>query len=249
MLTLEMAGLRIRIENEYDDVRQLCRDYLVPGQGKPDLSVRVMPDELQEQLDKLPGCFPGKGYAESVLIYEKISNALPAFNAFVLHASAVMVRGEAYVFAAGCGTGKSTHTGYWREILGDRMTVINGDKPICRFSEDGQLMVFGTPWNGKENWGTNISAPMRALCLLERGKENAVFPVEASKAFGELCGHFHLTDPEKIDLPKLFELVERMMKMIPIYRLKCRKDVSAAELAIRTLLRGNMPQDRKTVKE
>lgn len=236
MLTLKMADLRIRIDNRYEYVQQLCRDYLVPEKENPDLSVQVMPDELQARMDKIPEHFSGKGYAESVLIYEKICNELPAFNAFVLHGSAIMARGAAYVFAAGCGIGKSTHTGYWQKILGDRMTVINGDKPICRFSENGQLMVFGTPWNGKENWGTNVCAPMKALCLLERGNENAVFPVEASNVFGELCGHFHLTDPEKIDLPKLFELVERMMKTIPIYRLKCRKDASAAELAIRILL-------------
>ena len=232
MVQIEAAGLVIRMENRFDYVRHLCREYMTDENRLPDITVSATEEELREEIAKAPECFFGDGYAEGVVLYEKISNALPAFDAFVMHSSVVEVDGQAYCFAAESGTGKSTHTRFWKEVLGDRVTVINGDKPIYRFSGD-QLLAYGTPWCGKENWQTNTAAPLKALCLLERGEENAVFPVDAFEMLGEMVRHFHLPGGGLVDLPKLMELVDRMVTTVPVYRLRCRNDVSAAREAIR----------------
>ncbi len=231
MFQIEVAGLVIRVENRFDYVRELCRAYIVPSGRPADFAVSVSAEELRREMEKAPECFFGEGYGEGVVVYEKISNALPAFDAFVMHSSAVAVDGGAYCFAAQSGTGKSTHTRYWREALGDRMTVINGDKPIYRFEGDA-LMACGTPWCGKEGWQTPVRVPLRALCLLERAEENAVFPVDAFGALGELARHFHLPGGGAVDMPRLVELIDRMVTAVPVYRLRCRNDISAARTAI-----------------
>lgn len=232
MFQIETAGLVIRIENRYDYVKNLCSGYMTDDSRKPDITVAVTEEELRAEVNKAPELFFGDGYAEGVVVYEKISNALPAFDAFVMHSSVVEVGGNAYCFAAESGTGKSTHTRYWKEVLGDKVTVINGDKPIYRF--DGEkLLAYGTPWCGKENWQTNTCAPLRALCLLERGEENAVYPVDAFELLGEMVHHFHLPGGGQVDMVKLIELVDRMVTAVPVYRLRVRNDVSAAEEAIR----------------
>ena len=232
MFQIETAGLVIRIENRYESVKNLCREYITDPERPADITVRVSEEELRTEVAKAPEYFFGDGYAESVVAYEKISNALPAFDAFVMHSSVAAVDGQAYCFAAESGTGKSTHTRYWKEVLGDRMTVINGDKPIYRFSGD-QLIAYGTPWCGKENWQTNTSAPLKALCLLERGEENSVAPADAFELFGEMCHHFHLPGGGQVDMVKLMELVDRMISTVPVYRLRARNDISAAREAIR----------------
>ncbi len=231
MFQIEAAGLVIRIDNRFDDVRHLCQAYITDQDRPADITVSVSEEELRREIEKAPECFFSDGYGESVVAYEKISNALPAFDAFVLHSSVVAVDGAAYAFAAQSGIGKSTHTRYWKETLGDRCTIINGDKPIYRFRDD-QLLAYGTPWCGKENWQTNTSAPLRALCLLERGNENAVFPVNAFDLLNELMQHFHLPGGGLVDMPKLTELIDRMVTAAPMYRLRCRNDLSAAETAI-----------------
>ncbi len=238
MFQIEAAGLVIRLENRYDYVRNLCRDYITDPDRPADITAAVSEEELRREIEKAPECFFGDGYAEGVVMYEKISNALPAFDAFVMHSSVVEVGGKAYCFAAESGTGKSTHTRYWKEALGDRVMVINGDKPIYRFVCQGDgssdtLMAYGTPWCGKENWQTRTSAPLAALCLLERGEENAVYPVDAFELLGELTKHFHLPGGGQVDMPKLMELVDRMVTTVPVFRLRCRNDISAAEEAIR----------------
>ena len=230
MFQIELAGLQIRIDNRFDHVREICRGYLAAGQAPADVAVSVTPEELRLEKEKTPDLLVGDEEAESVLICEKIGDALPAFDAFVLHASAVKAEGKAYCFAAGCGTGKSTHTRYWRQVLGDRVTVINGDKPVCRFQGD-RLLVFGTPWCGKENWQENTSAPLAALCLLEQGEDNRISPVNPGDVLGEVVRHVHLPGGSGGDMLRLMELVDRMAALVPFYRLRCRNDRSAAEAA------------------
>ena len=266
MFQIEVAGLVIRIDNRYEDVRVLCKDYIIGDERKADLCIAVSEEELRREMGKAPELFFEDGYGEEVVIYEKISNVLPVFNAFVMHSSVVEVGGWAYAFAAESGTGKTTHTRYWKEVLGDRVTVINGDKPICRFvsgnrlragrslhfgrddNEDRQqvgrsldyarddnkeeLYAFGTPWCGKEGWQTKTSAPLKALCLLERAEKNEIYPIDAFENLVELMGHFHLPGDGQVDMVKLMELIDRMISIIPVYRLRCRNDISAAETAI-----------------
>ena len=231
MFQIEVAGLVIRIDNRYSFVQDMCGDYITDSDRPADITVSISEEETRREVEKAPDLFFGYGYDEVVLVYEKISNALPAFDAFIMHSSAVAVDGEAYSFAAEKGTGKSTHTRFWKEVLGERLTVINGDKPIYRFQE-GKLMAYGTPWCGKENWQTNIAVPMKAICLLERGEENAVFPINAFDVLSELFHHFHLPGGNQVDMPKMIELIDRMVSTVPLYRLRCRNDRTAAETAI-----------------
>lgn len=251
MFRIEVAELVVRIENLYPDIRELCRDYITGDERNADIIVSVSEEELQEEIDKAPEYFFGKGYAEGVVAYEKISNALPAFDAFVMHGSVVEVDGGAYAFSAESGTGKTTHTRYWKEVLGDRLKVINGDKPILRAKGPGRkyevgsrkcetinassdtLLVYGTPWCGKEGWNTNTCAPLKALCLLERGEKNEIFPIDAFEHLSELMGHFHLPGNGQVDMLKLMQLIDRMVNIVPVYRLRCTNDISAAETAIK----------------
>ena len=231
MFQIEVADLMIRIENRFDYVRELCNEYITVKQCSADIAISVSAQEIRQETEKTSDSFISDEQAESVIIYEKISNALPAFDAFVMHSSVVEVDGKAYCFAGGCGVGKSTHTRYWKEVLGDRVTIINGDKPIYRF-QNGQLLAYGTPWCGKENWQKNTSAPLAAVCLLEQGMENRVFPVEPFAVLGELSRNFHLPGANQVNIAQLMELIDRMVTLIPVYRLRCKNDVSAAETAI-----------------
>ena len=231
MFRIELAGLGIRIDNRYEHVRALCRHYLAP-EGPADLTVSVSEEELRGAAGQTPDRFFGPGYAESVLLYGKIADALPVFDAFVMHASAVAADGFSFAFAAESGVGKSTHARYWKEVLGDRAVILNGDKPVFRFAGD-RLLAWGTPWCGKEGWNANTFAPLRALCLLERGEANAVVPADAFAALGGLLRHFHLPGGGQADRVKLMALIDRMICTVPVYRLRCRNDVTAAEHAAR----------------
>ena len=52
--------------------------------------------------------------------------------------------------------------------------MINDDKPLLKIKDSG-VRVYGTPWDGKHRLSTNISVPLKALCILNRGKENKIY--------------------------------------------------------------------------
>ena len=125
-------------------------------------------------------------YIETLAVYRKIAEQMPTYDTVLFHSSAVAVDGAAYLFAAKSGTGKSTHARLWRELLGDRAIMINDDKPLLRITDAGAT-VFGTPWNGKHRLGTNGSAPVRAICVLERGVQNNIERIGPKEAYPILC--------------------------------------------------------------
>ena len=78
--------------------------------------------------------------------YTDIAEKIPLSNAFVLHSATIDVEGVGVAFSAHSGTGKTTHMNLWQELLGDKMVVVNGDKPIVRFfdEEPNQPYAYGT---------------------------------------------------------------------------------------------------------
>lgn len=85
----------------------------------------------------------------------------------MLHASAVVVDGYAYLFSGPCGMGKSTHTAMYKNAWPGAV-IINDDKPALR-RIDGTWYAFGTPWCGKDGINVNTSAPLAGICFLHRG--------------------------------------------------------------------------------
>lgn len=76
-------------------------------------------------------------------------NRLMQLGGGVLHSSSLAWRGQGVAFSANSGTGKSTHTGLWKQVFGDEVEIINDDKPAIWFDE-GQPMLCGTPGAAKQ---------------------------------------------------------------------------------------------------
>jgi hypothetical protein len=140
-----------------------------------------------------------------------------------------MMDGVAYLFTARSGTGKSTHTRLWRECFGDRCTMVNDDKPLLRIS-DGGVTVYGTPWNGKHRLGNNVSAPLRAICLLTRAEDNSIAPITVSEAMPHIFTQ--VNRPEDPDLlRRTVLLIDTLMHSVGLYRLGCNMSREAAHVA------------------
>lgn len=227
MIQIKIADLIISIENRYPFVERQCRDYIVENQSA-DICVSVSEDELEAERAVSEEEF-SNGYLESICIYRKICNKLPFYDAFLLHASVVECDGVSYAFSAPSGTGKSTHTRLWLEVFGERARIINGDKPIMRFV-DGKLMVFGTPWCGKEGYNINTSSPLAALCFINRAKENKIEKADEAQAVTKLFNQILLPKDEEA-VSKLLDLLDRMIVNYPVYELYCNISPEAAEIA------------------
>ena len=166
---------------------------------------------------------------EDSSVYHQVAERLPQFDAMLFHGSAVSLDGQAYLFLAPSGTGKSTHTRLWREYFGSRAVMVNDDKPMLRFREDS-VWICGTPWQGKHNLGSNITVPLRAAVILTRDEHNHIEPVAAPDAFPALLQQCYIFD-STVHAQKMLHMVERLAASIPIYRLGCNMEPDAARVA------------------
>ena len=141
------------------------------------------------------------------------------FNGLMLHSSAVVLDGKAYLFAADPGTGKSTHTGKWLEKFGDRAFILNDDKPALRLM-DGIWYAYGTPWSGKYDISVNTRAPIAGIAMIERADENELSPFTGAEAIHALLKQVNRPKDMQYRI-KLMELLDKLMTMVPIWRFKC----------------------------
>ncbi len=229
MFVIRLAEIRIQIQNRFPFVERQCRDFTVSGDDYV-FSVSVSPEEIAEEQKN--GDF-SEGYCESICIYRHICQVLPAHQVFLMHSSVLEVDGYAYAFTAKSGVGKSTHTALWLKNI-PHARVLNGDKPLYRVEEDGSITAFGTPWNGKENWGENISAPLAAICFIERGLENEIRPADESDAIGRLMHQLYLRGSRESVNQQLI-LMDALVRSVPFYVLSCNISDEAALLAWNTM--------------
>ncbi len=224
--TLQIAGVSIGIEHRYDYIRLLCSDYLTAS--PPAFWVSVTQQQIEAEQAKSFG-HPPLYACEATCLHREIVQALLPYGILLIHSAVVAVDQEAYVFLAKSGVGKSTHINLWRQYFGERATVVNGDKPFFSFTQ-GKLTVHGSPWRGKELWGQNISLPVKAVCLLERGEENRIRPCSQGEILSKLF-HQVLMPTDRNEMQQFLELIHRILQVIPFYRLQCNMNQSAALVA------------------
>ncbi len=228
MLTVRVAELNIELDNRHGYVEQLCRDYRVPH-GTAAFRVGVGESEVQAYLASAgrPMTAPE---AEAHLLYRRICEKLPAYDALLLHAAVVEMNGRGYAFCAPRGTGKTTHAALWQTHFRGRATVINGDKPILRRAPDGHLWAYGTPWCGKEGKNENRRVPLSAICFLEQSPENRMTQAPTADTVTRLLASTILP-PESALQDRMASLVGIITRETPAYILACRPEIAAVELA------------------
>lgn len=137
----------------------------------------------------------------------------------------------AYLFAGKSGVGKSTHARLWKEHLGGRACIVNDDKPLINAET---CTVYGTPWSGKSNLDTNIAKPLKAICFIEQAKENSIEKLCTKDCVVDVLGQtYRQRDAESAK--KTLELVDKMLRQISIYKLKCNTDISSAIMSYNTM--------------
>ena len=225
------------IKNKYPYLEKLCRDYLYNGDEPADCTVEVDDKEIAAENNGEIEGFP-LPILESVAVYRKIQAFLFEEDCFLIHCAVISYKGKAYAFTAKSGTGKTTHIRLWKKRFGDEVSVVNGDKPIIRRqkNEDGSysFIAYGTPWCGKEHYNTNRAVPLGGLFLLKRGEENRVELDKDGEAVPFLLGQMNYKNDVKY-LGRMLDFLDSLITTIPVWRLYCNMDISAAETAERAV--------------
>ena len=182
----------------------------------------------------------GPYYYEYLAILRCISEWLPLHNAFLLHSACFDVEGTGVAFAAHSGTGKTTHMNLWQKLLGDKMVVVNGDKPIVRFFDDEPETpyAYGTPWNGKEHLGQNMRTKLQHICFIERSETNFVEPMKKEDVIDLMFNQVYMPkDP--VAVMNTMQLIDRLLSCCKLWKIHCNMEDEAAKIAYEAIFRPN----------
>lgn len=232
-----IAGLTVEIAARYPMIEKICADYRTDDSAFADFSVYVTPEQLRAKIASFSVPLP-EGMAECVCVSDAIALRLLRFDAFLLHAAIIEWNGKTFGIVAPRGVGKTTHAHLWQARYGDKVRVINGDKPIVRRMADGRFYAFGTPFCGKEGEQINIGKPLDALILLRRGERDRTLPPDDQTYLNALIHQVVFPEDDR-SMARGAKLLARFMRETPAVILECTptdRAVDAAEAALRGLL-------------
>lgn len=237
---IAIAGAVAEVTSLFDSTRDYCRRYLTDEPAETALSVSredllfeqnwLLEEARQEGLR--PRIFTDP-FLERAAIQRKIAEYLFRQDVLMLHGSTVAVDGEAFLFTAKCGTGKSTHTRLWRQAFGDRAVMVNDDKPFLR-TEHSTVLACGSPWSGKHGLDSNITVPLRGICVLERGGDNRIRAASVEEVLPMLL-HQCYRPLEDAQLPRLKQLLRQLAEQTPLWYMQCTREPDAALVSYRAM--------------
>ena len=237
---MEIAGAVVGVAPLFQSTREYCRPYLT--EKKPELFVHVTADDLvfEQKMFEQEAIEEGlkirkftEPFLERATIQRRVAEHLLSRDTLMLHGSTVAVDGEAYLFTAPCGTGKSTHTRLWRELFGQRAEMVNDDKPFLQVTSN-EVLAYGSPWSGKHGLATNICVPLKGICLLYRGNENQIQRVSPEQ-LKEFLNHQAHQPLNAALVEKTRTLLDQIADTVPLWEMYCNKEPEAAEVSYRAM--------------
>ncbi|MGM9552190.1 MAG: hypothetical protein ACI3XA_08050 [Clostridia bacterium] len=232
-MRIKVAGYVFDIKNKYPYSEQFMTDYLTDEEADEYFEITdSILDDAAKKYPKSPVY-----YLEYLEMYRLICNFISDRDGILMHGAVIEFQGSAYMFTATSGTGKTTHIRQWKELFGDSVTIINGDKPIIRLV-DGKFIAYGTPWCGKEHYNKNTHAPLKGIVLLTRGEQNVIEKLPADKFNKALFKQVYIPKSPKTMI-KVTEFVDKLFSEVPLYLLKCNISVQAAQTACDAITKEN----------
>lgn len=148
-------------------------------------------------------------------------------NMVLIHSSCVVHQGKAVLCLGESGTGKSTHTRLWLKYIPDSF-LLNDDSPVLAF-ENGQAVVYGSPWSGKTHHYHQMRFPLAAAMRLSQAPYNKIHRLGILEAFSALQPSFPpaLAQDDKFQ-DMMVGMLSEVLSVAPVFHLECLPDEAAA---------------------
>ena len=230
----KLFDLYYQIDFEYKGYEKLLAPYQADEISSPDEIIKITREEIYHEL--VHDTDHDEAYHEFICIFRHIASTILKYKGLFVHSAVISMDNEGYMFSGRSGVGKSTHINEWVKYFGkDRVAIINGDKPIIRFFDDG-IYAYGNPWCGVEGWSDNKKVKLKSVCFLKQSNENRIRILKSPEILKELINQTVVpTNVE--DKLKYFEMLDKFVNTLDFYELEC--DISKdAVITAYTKMRG-----------
>ena len=165
----------------------------------------------------------------NALAFEKL---LLKYKGIILHSSFVIYNGQAILFTAPSGTGKSTQAQLWEKNKG--ALIVNGDRTILK-EKNGRVYAYGLPICGSSDVCLNISVPVKAIVYLSQATEDSITDVDMKQRVKDVLSETSINFFNKQFLLDAMTLIENLVSQIDYYHLACTKEPSAVECLVKKI--------------
>jgi hypothetical protein len=148
-------------------------------------------------------------------------------DTLLMHASAVIYEGHAYLFLGKSGTGKSTHSRMWLETL-EGAELMNDDHPVLRVESDGTVVAYGSPWSGKTPCYKNMKAPVGGIVRIARAPYNQAVRLSPFQAYASLLTSSSGMTWERELADGRDNTLQKIASCVPCWKMECLPDHAAA---------------------
>jgi len=148
----------------------------------------------------------------------------------LIHSSCVVHRGKAVLCLGESGTGKSTHTRLWLKHIPD-CQLLNDDCPVLAV-ENGEAVVYGSPWSGKTHCYHQLRFPLAAAMRISQAPFNKIKKLSVFEAFSAIHPSFPpaLAQDDKYQ-DMMMDMLSEVLSTVPVFHLACLPDAAAAQLS------------------
>ena len=233
---IKVADKVLEINAFHETTKKYCLSFL--SKEEPNYTITMAKEDLENEVSNSTD---GKVYVNKEIsaLYRKIADLLVEDDIVVFHSSAISVDGNAFLITARSGVGKSTHSRNLKEYIGEGFKYINDDKPLLKVTDNG-VVVFGTPWNGKERISNNISVPLKAILFLNRGESNSHRKIiNKEEIYIKMISQIYLPK-EKSKREKALKIADTLLKNVNFYEINVTKDVESAKMTYEEIIKNEI---------
>ena len=233
---IKIVGTVIEINAFNESTKRYCAGFLTDE--KPDYTITMTEEDLKNEVTNAND---GHVYVNEEIsaLYRKIADLLVNDDIVVFHGSAISVDNNGFIITARSGVGKSTHAKLLEEYIGDSFKYINDDKPLLKVKDD-EVIIYSSPWNGKERRGNNISAPLKAVIFLNRGETNTFRKIDnKEEIYIRMLSQIYLPK-EKSKREKALKIADKLLKNINFYEINVNTDIESAKMTYEGIIKNEI---------
>lgn len=225
---ISCAGFVIEIFCKQISTKKHCLEYIVEDEAVADFS--VCPEDKDYDLIRSYLKDENEEEIELAVISYLLSDAIVKLSSVVMHGAAISYDGEGIIFTAPSGVGKTTQARLWKKVFGEKVTYVNGDKPIISVRDD-KVFVSGSPFCGKEGYSENKTVPLKAICFIERGEKNSIEKISSGEVLNRFFAQLFIPRIGSEYMSDALKLADSIVKNTEFYILKCNITEDAPRVA------------------
>ena len=166
------------------------------------------------------------------MLYLAPEKMLLGYDRLILHASAVIHQGKAYLFSAPSGGGKSTHAALWQSHYGAQ--ILNGDKVVLHVQE-GRCTAYGSPVAGSSGIYRNQGAPVAGVFILHKAGYNRLSRPSLRTSLLALYSETVKSGEDPQLNTRLLDLLQLLQSTVPVLSLECLPQKEAVDCILTNL--------------